>query len=83
MTLTEKFCAASAPVWFVEIVVHRGSINCAFFRPNLVERLVSLADQYPTRRSVLCAQNTGDDQRREAGSVNFTLNAIPAYGRGS
>ena len=33
--------------------------------------------------SVLCAQHTSDDQRRVACSVHFSLNAIPAYGRGS
>ena len=33
--------------------------------------------------SVLCAQNTSDDQRRVARSVHFSLNAIPAYSRGS
>ena len=55
--MTEKFGAASATIWFDEIAVHRGSINCAFFRPNLVERLVPLADQYPTRRvCVMCSE---------------------------
>ena len=83
LTLTENFGAASAPMWFDESVVHRGSINCAFFRPNLVERLVPLADQYQLVVSVLCAQNTSYDQRRVARSVHFSLNAIPAYGRGS
>ena len=38
--------AASAPIRFDEIVVLRGNINCAFFRPNLVERLVPLARRF-------------------------------------
>ena len=81
--MTEKFGAASAPIWFDEIVVHGCSINCAFFRPNHVERLVPLADQYQLVVSVLRAQNTSDDKRRVARSVHFNLNAILAYGRGS
>ena len=72
MTLTEHFGAASAPIWFDEIVVHRGSINLFLLLVNI--QLVV---------SVLRAQNASDDQRRVARSVHFNLNAIPAYGRGS
>ena len=51
-----KFWCSIWPIWFEEIVVLHGNINCAFFRPNLVERLVPVADQYPTHRSsVMCS----------------------------
>ena len=52
-----KFWSSIWPIWFEEIVVLHGNINCAFFRTNLVERLVPVADQYPTRHrfSVMCS----------------------------
>ena len=78
-----NFDAASAPIWFDEIVVLRGSINCTFFRPHLVEGLVPLADQYPTRRVCVMCSASSDDQRRVVGFVHFNLNAIPVCGRSS